>query len=85
MRMNVSVKMLESKPFEDNLSIEKAYLVENIRKNYPNAYRPWDEDEDKNLTDYYLAGRPKKEIAQLLGRQKGAIHSRLAKLGLIES
>jgi len=75
-----NVGMLGSKSF-----ISKAYSVEDIRKNYPNAYRSWDEDEDKNLTDHYLAGRPQKEIAQFLGRQKGAVRSRLVKLGLIES
>lgn len=83
MRMNV--KMSESKPLEDKLSASKVYSVEDIRKSYPNAYRPWDEDEDNNLTDNYLAGRSVKEIAITLGRKKGAIRSRLAKLGLIES
>jgi len=76
-----NVGMSESK----SSVVSRVYSVEDIRENYPNAYRPWEEDEDKNLTDYHLAGRPKKEIAQLLGRKKGAIRSRLAKLGLIES
>ena len=63
----------------------KSYSVEEIRKNFPKAYCPWDENEDKNLSDYYLSGLSKGKIAELLGRKKGAIHSRLVKLGLIES
>ncbi|HXK41145.1 MAG TPA: PIF1 family DEAD/DEAH box helicase [Candidatus Paceibacterota bacterium] len=82
MRMNASVKMLESKPSENNPSVGKVYSVEDVRKNYPNAYRPWDEDEDKNLVDHYLTGRSVTEIAATLGRKTGAIRSRLAKLGL---
>ncbi len=61
---------------------ESSYSVEDIRKTHPNAYRPWGEEEDENLVDHYMAGRPKREIAQLLGRDTGAIRSRLAKLGL---
>lgn len=63
---------------------EKAYSVENVRKTHPNAYCPWGEDEDENLVEYHLAGRPQREIAQLLGRNTGAIRSRLVKLGLID-
>ena len=68
----------------DKLSANKTHRIEDIRQNYPNAYRPWEEDEDKNLTDHYTAGQSIKEIAATLGRQKGAIRSRLAKLGLTE-
>jgi len=80
-----NVGMSESKPHEDNPpAAGKAYSVEDIRENYPNAYRPWDEGEDKNLVDHYLSGRSVTEIAVTLGRKKGAIYSRLAKLGLTE-
>ncbi|MBI4160503.1 MAG: AAA family ATPase, partial [Candidatus Yanofskybacteria bacterium] len=68
---------------ESKLFASKTYSVKEIRKNYPNAYGPWDADEDKNLVHHYLAGRSHKEISDLLGRKTGAIRSRLAKLGLI--
>ncbi|MDE1924734.1 MAG: AAA family ATPase [Patescibacteria group bacterium] len=55
-----------------------------IREAHPNAYRPWDEAQDKQLTTLFQNGIPQKEISKTLGRQSGSIRARLIKLGLIE-
>lgn len=55
-----------------------------LRDKHPNAYRPWSEQEDADLTDRFNSDEKQSHIAQKLGRQLGAIHARLVKLGLIE-
>ena len=60
----------------------KKYSVEEMRKKYPNAYRPWSKEEDTKLTALFKAGEKTKSIAAALGRQAGSIRSRLDKLGL---
>lgn len=55
-----------------------------LRKKYPNAYRPWDEGQDTDLKKAFDKNMPIKALAVLFGRQKGSISSRLVKLGLIE-
>ena len=59
---------------------EKSYSVEKIREIYPNAYKPWKEEEDKKLLQFKLTGKPVGEIAIMMGRKKGAINSRLEKI-----
>ena len=61
----------------------KTYSVEDIRKDHPKAYAPWSEKENQHLELAFLAGRPIPRIAEELGRNEGAIRSRLKKLGLI--
>jgi DNA-binding NarL/FixJ family response regulator len=61
----------------------KTYSMEDIRRAYPNAYRSWSEDEDKNLALFHEQGMSVKAIANRLGRQRGSIRSRLIKIGLI--
>lgn len=60
----------------------KKYSVEEMRKKYPNAYRPWSKEEDAKLSGLFKAGGKTKTIAETLGRQAGSIRSRLDKLGL---
>jgi hypothetical protein len=54
-----------------------------IRETYPNAYRPWSKEEDADLIHRFNSDEKQSYIAQKLGRQPGAIHARLVKLGLI--
>jgi len=54
-----------------------------IREKYPNAYRPWDETLDKQLTKLFESGVSPREISKSFGRQNGSIRARLIKLGLI--
>jgi ATP-dependent exoDNAse (exonuclease V) alpha subunit len=55
-----------------------------IREKYPNAYRPWSEDDDDKLKEMFESGSTPAQLQKTFGRQKGSIHSRLIKLGLIE-
>jgi hypothetical protein len=62
-----------------NLS-EKAYSVEEIRKNHGKAYMPWTSKDDDELWQLNKLGKSICELALLFGRKNGAITSRLAKL-----
>jgi hypothetical protein len=62
----------------------KAYSVEDIRKQYPNAYAPWSADDDAKLESLFCEGTKVKKIAQIFGRNEGAINSRIKKLELNE-
>jgi len=48
---------------------------------YPNAYKPWSEDDDELLTKQYKEGASIKELMTLFQRNCGGITSRLRKLG----
>lgn len=49
----------------------------------PNAGRQWDEAEDHKLSDEFHRGVPFDEMAQVHSRTRGAVISRLVKLGKI--
>ncbi len=55
-----------------------------IRETYQNAYRPWDTAQDEKLRELFTEKIPVSELAKAFGRNKGAIRSHLAKLGLIK-
>ncbi len=76
--MNAGPSVTHAAPTEGNV-----YPVENTRKDHPKAYAPWSEKEDQILELAFLAGRPIPRIAKELGRNEGAIQSRLKKLGLM--
>ncbi|MEK7564018.1 MAG: PIF1 family DEAD/DEAH box helicase [Patescibacteria group bacterium] len=57
---------------------------EEIPEKYPNAYRPWNENQDAKLTELYTSGSSIPELVETFGRKRGAITSRLVKLGLRE-
>ncbi|MEI7810446.1 MAG: PIF1 family DEAD/DEAH box helicase [bacterium] len=59
--------------------------LEEIRKKYPNAYRPWAKEDDEKLIKLFHKKIKIKDIAKEFGRQRGSINARLEKLGLIES
>lgn len=63
--------------------IKSVSVYDKIRKTHANAYRRWDEAQDKKLKELYTKDCPIKDIAERFGRNKGAIRSRLVKLGLI--
>jgi ATP-dependent DNA helicase PIF1 len=66
---NLQVKP-ESKSFEE------------VRKKYPNAYRPWEKEQDAELVQLFKAGLSTADLVKRFGRQGGSIYSRLEKLGL---
>jgi len=58
--------------------------LDELRKKYPNAYRPWKEGDDAQLTELFEKDMSLENIAQAFGRQQGSITARLVKLGFIE-
>ena len=56
--------------------------VEKIREKHPRAYEPWSEEEESRLINMYQTGDSIRSISSALQRQRGAIRSRIEKLGL---
>lgn len=61
-------------------SKEKAYTMEEKRKQYPNAYKPWSKDDDEQLLLFVNEKKSVKELTLIFGRNEGAIRSRIRKL-----
>ena len=57
-------------------------MLESQRAKYANAYRPWTGEDDLKFETLRLAGKSVTELADVFGRNKGAIRSRLKKFGL---
>lgn len=53
--------------------------VEKMREQYPNAYKPWSEQEDVKLVKLFAAENGIKTLSKLLGRHPGSIRARLKK------
>jgi superfamily I DNA/RNA helicase len=60
----------------------KAYSVEKVRVTHKDAYKPWSQQLDDELTIMYCKGVSVKDMAEHFGRTKGAILSRISKLEL---
>lgn len=58
------------------------YSVYACRQEYPNAYAPWSEDDDWELTRMWCEGAAINELAAHFQRKPGAIRSRIKKLEL---
>jgi hypothetical protein len=58
--------------------------LEKLRQKYPNAYRPWSAEDDEKLAGMFGEGASVSVLVKEFGRQKGSIHARLVKLGLVE-
>ena len=63
---------------------EPTYSVYACRQEYPNAYNPWNEEDDSKLTALWGEGATIEESASCFQRKPGAILSRIKKLGLEE-
>lgn len=61
---------------------DKAYSVDEIRKVYPQAYKPWTDEDDSRLELLYCEGKSVAELTKIFGRHNGAICSRIKKLEL---
>jgi len=55
-----------------------------LRREYPRAFESWTRQEDEDLAGEHHRGMSINEIAALHGRRRGAIRTRLKKLGLLE-
>lgn len=61
-----------------------ANKLEKMREKHPNAYRPWSKEDDAQLTELFREQASVASLVKTFGRQRGAIHSRLIRLGLVE-
>ncbi len=79
-------KLSTSKPFSiqlDSIEVRKqAYNVAEIQKEHQSAYEKWTPEEDEGLERAYKAGVSIASLANTHRRNRGAITSRLRKLGL---
>jgi F-box protein 18 (helicase) len=62
----------------------KAYSVHAIRQEHKDAYRPWTDELDKELTVMFCEGVNIRDMIKHFGRTRGAITSRIRKLELEE-
>lgn len=53
--------------------------IAKMRETHPNAYKPWETDQDAQLKEKFLNGSSIKELSKLLGRHEGSITMRLQK------
>ncbi|MFT4152693.1 UvrD-helicase domain-containing protein [Parafilimonas sp.] len=58
------------------------YPAEKVRAPYKDAYLPWTKDLDEELITMYSEGLNMRDLAKHFGRTKGAIASRIKKLGI---
>ncbi|WP_204246433.1 hypothetical protein [Alistipes sp. An116] len=64
------------------LTGEPTYSVYACRQEYPNAYLPWTEEDDLELTRMWCEGMTVKALSAHFQRKPGAIRSRIEKLDL---
>ena len=64
--------------------IDKTYSVDEVKTRHKDAYKPWTQELDDELTVMYCEGINTKDLAKHFGRTKGAIRSRIKKLELEE-
>ena len=60
------------------------YSVFACQQEYPNAYKPWTDEDDWKLTQMWCEGATNKELATHFQRKPSAITSRIKKLELVE-
>ena len=60
----------------------KKYCVAEIRKDHGKAYEKWSGEDDMKLESGRIDGKSIAELAISFGRNKGAISSRLRKMGI---
>lgn len=65
---------------QEGKSKEKAYTLDEKRKQFPNAYKSWSTEDDKLLVILYNENRSIKELISIFKRNEGAIRSRIQKL-----
>jgi len=77
---NISRKGGKELPKKKNMP----HGFEEIRKTHVRAYLPWDNAQDEKLKELFVKGSPVPVLAKTFNRTRGAITSRLRKLGLTE-
>lgn len=56
-----------------------AEKIEKMRETHPNAYRPWTDNQDDELKQYFQQGESITQLSKRLGRHEGSITIRLQK------
>lgn len=79
-------KWLASEDLNKNIPEPKPKKIVNwndklikMREEYPNAYMPWQEKDDRKLVKQFSSGKTIEQLSVLLGRHQGSIKSRLKK------
>lgn len=75
-------KLVAKKPASSSSSASSwAEKLARMRADYPNAYRPWSEQDDAKLVKLFSADKPvsQKALSETFGRHPGSIRSRLVK------
>mgnify|MGYP001561183815 FL=1 len=78
---NISERLESNKVFKDSQN-GSGTPFEKIRETHPNAYRSWDMAQDEKLRELFTERISISELEKIFERKKGAISSRLKKLGL---
>ncbi len=66
----------------DTYGDNKAFSVDEMRIRHRDAYKPWTQELDDELTELYCESTNVSDLASHFGRTKGAIRSRIKKLEL---
>lgn len=85
-KITAQIQQLRSKKMAiyQPTSKEKTYDVQTIRAVHKGAYHPWTEELDIELRKLFHQGIAMQDLSNHFGRTKGAIYSRIKKLGLVE-
>ncbi len=76
----VNIDKRQAEPVkEKKASAGWAEKIEKMRQEYPNAYRPWQVQDDATLKQDFQNGVSLKELSKKLGRHEGSIKMRLQK------
>lgn len=62
---------------------EALSYMDKQKQMYAKAYAPWTEEDDNRLKQLYVEGRSVAELMKIFERNRGAIRSRLKKVGLL--
>ena len=76
--------MKDPKNKHTNNKQDQSSKLEMMREKHPNAYRPWSKEDDARLTELFRNEATVLTLVKEFGRQRGAINSRLIRLGLVE-
>ena len=67
---------------KQNTKAKREAYKEEVRKEYPNAYEPWTEEDEALLGELFQQGHQVEELMVHFKRNRGGIERRLEKLGM---
>ena len=83
-KLRLARLLLNKKPVSKIATQSKQSGFEKIREISPNAYRPWSKGQDEKLRELFVKGSSINDLINVFGRKRGAIRSRLTKLGFMK-